>query len=119
MIDKLIATAELKGVHTTSTPSTPAHTNPTPSPTPTMLDDLDLSGGVSVIGSRPIGGEGKHRTASSVTLISSAAIAELVDEDGGRGKHPDMLREMGVALYPGTNRLKLSGQVFTFSFCNN
>ncbi len=76
-----------------------------------MLDDLDLSGNDGVMGSRPIGGEGKYRTTSSVTLISSAAIAELVDEDGGRGKHPDMLREMGVALKPGNNTIRLSGKV--------
>ncbi len=59
-----------------------------------------------------IGGEGKYRASTSlVTHISSAEIAELVEEDGGRGKHPDMLRAMGVVIHPGDNRILLSGKV--------
>ncbi len=59
-----------------------------------------------------IGGEGKYRaTTSLVTHISSADIAELVEEDGGRGKHPDILRAVGVSIYPGVNKILLSGKV--------
>ncbi|XP_064397109.1 trafficking protein particle complex subunit 10-like [Halichondria panicea] len=122
---KLIATAELRGggtPHTSSTPSSPARPHTSPPSTPTLLanlDDLDLFNSDGMRGSRPIGGEGKYRASTSlVTHISSAEIAELVEEDGGRGKHPDMLRAMGVVIHPGDNRILLSGKVSHCGDCS-
>lgn len=59
------------------------------------------------------GGEGKFRSSTlQPTLISAADIADIADADhSGRGKSPVMLVKMGAAIFPGENKITVSGKV--------